>query len=300
MSTAATAPPATGATVETGKPPRPRRSGRNSPILWIGVVFVVLFSLFPFYWLVNISLRSGQDLSVASLYPPDPTLKSYGDIFRNDDFVAGLRNSVIVATSTTALSLLVGSFAAYALARLRFKRKFLILALILSVTTFPPIAIALPIFQLWTDIGLNNTLIGLIIPYLTFALPLTTYILTSFFREIPRDLEEAALVDGATRFQAFRKVIVPLAAPGMATAGILTFIFAWNEYLLAITLTTTNAARTVPAAVGNFNDTAAGGYAQPIGLIAAASVIISIPLIVLVLMFQKRIVQGLTAGAVKG
>jgi multiple sugar transport system permease protein len=279
---------------------RRRRQRETSPVLWIGVVFVVLFCLFPFYWLVNISLRSGQDLGVASLYPPNPTLKSYGDVFRNDDFLAGLRNSVIVASVTTALSVLVGSFAAYALARLRFRGKFTLLALILSVTTFPPIAIALPIFQLWTKLGLNNTLIGLIIPYLTFALPLTTYILTSFFREIPRDLEEAALVDGATRFQAFRKVVVPLAAPGMATAGILTFIFAWNEYLLAITLTTSNAARTVPAAIGNFNDTAGGGYAQPIGLIAAASVIISIPLIVLVLAFQKKIVAGLTAGAVKG
>ncbi|WP_210495354.1 carbohydrate ABC transporter permease [Patulibacter sp. SYSU D01012] len=298
MSTIAPAQPSNAA-VERDRAPR-RRKRQHSPVLWIGVVFVVLFCLFPFYWLVQISLRHGQDLGVAKLYPPNPTLQSYKDVFANDDFVAGLRNSVIVSTVTTLLSVLVGSFAAYALARLRFRGKFTILALILSVTTFPPIAIALPIFQLWTDIGLNNTLIGLVIPYLTFALPLTTYILTSFFREIPRDLEEAAMVDGATRFQAFRKVVVPLAAPGMATAGILTFIFAWNEYLLAITLTTTKAARTVPAAIGNFNDTAAGGYAQPIGLIAAASVIISIPLIVLVLAFQKRIVAGLTAGAVKG
>jgi multiple sugar transport system permease protein len=299
MSTAAPARP-TMAEQPVAASRRRRRKRETSPVLWIGVVFVVLFCLFPFYWLVNISLRSGQDLSVASLYPPHPTLRSYGDVFANDDFLAGLRNSVIVASVTTALSVLVGSFAAYALARLRFRGKFTILALILSVTTFPPIAIALPIFQLWTRLGLNNTLIGLIIPYLTFALPLTTYILTSFFREIPRDLEEAALVDGATRFQAFRKVVVPLAAPGMATAGILTFIFAWNEYLLAITLTTSKAARTVPAAIGNFNDTAGGGYAQPIGLIAAASVIISIPLILLVLAFQKKIVAGLTAGAVKG
>lgn len=299
MSTVAPARPASPETVARTTKKR-RKQGETSPILWIGVVFVVLFCLFPFYWLVQISLRPSADIGVAKLYPPNPTLSNYGDVFRNDDFVAGLRNSAIVATVTTLLSVVVGSFAAYALARLRFRGKFTILALILSVTTFPPIAIALPIFQLWTDLGLNNTLVGLIIPYLTFALPLTTYILTSFFREIPRDLEEAALVDGATRFQAFRKVVVPLAAPGMATAGILTFIFAWNEYLLAITLTTSKAARTVPAAIGNFNDTAGGGYAQPVGLIAAASVLISIPLIVLVLAFQKRIVAGLTAGAVKG
>jgi multiple sugar transport system permease protein len=298
MSTVAPAAPASPEVAE--RSPKKRKGQGTSPVLWIGVVFVVLFCLFPFYWLVQISLRPSADIGVAKLFPPNPTLSNYSDVFKNDDFVAGLRNSAIVATVTTLLSVLVGSFAAYALARLRFRGKFTILALILSVTTFPPIAIALPIFQLWTDLGLNNTLIGLIIPYLTFALPLTTYILTSFFREIPRDLEEAALVDGATRFQAFRKVVVPLAAPGMATAGILTFIFAWNEYLLAITLTTSKAARTVPAAIGNFNDTAGGGYAQPVGLIAAASVLISIPLIVLVLAFQKRIVAGLTAGAVKG
>ena len=277
---------------------RPRKKRTTSPILWIGVVFVVLFCLFPFYWLVQISLRPSQDIGVARLYPPNPTLSNYSDVFANDDFVAGLRNSAIVATVTTLLSVLVGSFAAYALARLRFRGKFTILALILSVTTFPPIAIALPIFQLWTDIGLNNTLIGLIIPYLTFALPLTTYILTSFFREIPRDLEEAALVDGATRFQAFRKVVVPLAAPGMATAGILTFIFAWNEFLFAITLTSSTNARTVPAAIAFF--TGSTQFEQPLGTISAASVVISIPLIILVLAFQKRIVAGLTAGAVKG
>jgi multiple sugar transport system permease protein len=177
-------------------------------------------------------------------------------------------------------------------------RRSLLLGLVLSITTFPPIAIATPVFKLWTDIGLFNTLPGLIIPYLTFALPLAIYILVSFFKEIPKDLEEAALVDGATRFQAFRKVVIPLAAPGLATAGILTFISAWNEFLFAVTLTSTPKARTVPAAIAFF--TGSTEFEEPLGTIAAASVVISIPLIFLVLFFQKRIVAGLTAGAVKG
>ena len=209
-----------------------------------------------------------------------------------------MRNSAIVSLVTTILSLVVGAFCAYALARLKIKAKFLILAVILSITTFPQITIAAPIFKLWRDVGLFNTLIGLIIPYLTFSLPLAIYILVSFFREIPRDLEEAALVDGATNFEAFRKVVVPLAAPGLATAGILTFIATWNEFLLAITLTSNSDARTVPAAIAFF--TGSTQFEQPLGTISAASVVISVPLIIAVLLFQKRIVAGLTAGAVKG
>jgi multiple sugar transport system permease protein len=274
------------------KPP-----GAN-PLLWVAVAAIVVFCLFPFYWLINTSLKSGPDLSSAKLVPPHPTLANYRSVLRNGDFQLALRNSAIVSLSTTALALAIGSFAAYALARLRFRRKFLIMAIILSITTFPLIAIAAPLFKLWTDVGMYNTLPGLIIPYLTFALPLAIYILVSFFREIPRDLEEAALVDGATHFQAFRKVVLPLAAPGLATAGILTFIFAWNEFLLAITLTSSPNARTVPVAIAFF--TGSTQFEQPLGTISAASVIISIPLILLVLLFQKRIVAGLTAGAVKG
>ena len=264
--------------------------------LWIVVAGIVLFCLFPFYWMLNISLKSGPDLSSADLLPPNPTLKNYESIFKDSNFTNGLRNSAIVALTTTFLSVVFGSFAAYTLARLKVPKKFWILALILSVSTFPGISIAAPLFKLWTDIGLYNTLIGLIIPNLAFALPLTIYILTSFFREIPKDLEEAALVDGATRFQAFYKVVVPLAAPGMATAAILVFIGAWNEFLFAITLTSTPQARTVPAAIAFF--TGATTFEIPIGTITAASVVISIPLIVMVLLFQKRIVAGLTAGAV--
>lgn len=275
---------------------KPKRSW--AWLQWVAVAAVMLFCLFPFYWLINTSLKTGPDLSGSALLPPNPTLANYKSIFKNPDFTHALRNSAIVSLTTTFLALLVGSFCAYAIARLKFRRKFWLLALILSITTFPGIAIAAPLFKLWTDIGIYNTLPGLIIPYLTFALPLAIYILVSFFKEIPKDLEEAALVDGATHFQAFYKVVVPLAAPGLATAGILTFIFAWNEFLLAITLTSSSTARTVPAAIAFF--TGSTQFEQPLGTISAASVVISIPLIMLVLLFQKRIVAGLTAGAVKG
>jgi multiple sugar transport system permease protein len=276
-----------------------RVTGQGTPWwMWLAVFAIVVFCLFPFYWLVNTSLKTGADLSTSALLPPSPTLDNYDAIFADANFTIALKNSAIVALVTTALSLIVGSFCAYALARLKLKRKFLILAIVLSISTFPQIAIAAPIFKLWRDVGLYNTIPGLVIPYLTFALPLTIYILTSFFKEIPKDLEEAALVDGATNFEAFRKVVVPLAAPGLATAGILTFIAAWNEFLLAITLTSSTNARTVPAAIAFF--TGATQFEQPLGTISAASVVISIPLILLVLFFQKRIVAGLTAGAVKG
>jgi len=266
--------------------------------MWIAVAAIVVFCLFPFYWLINISLKTGPALSTSDLWPPNPTLANYKSIFHNDDFIRALGNSVIISVVTTTLAITVGSFCAYALARLRFKGKFWILALVLSITTFPAIAIAAPLFRLWSDIGIFNTLIGLIIPNLTFALPLTIYILVSFFKEIPKDLEEAALVDGATHFMAFRKVVVPLAAPGLATAAILCFIAVWNEFLLAITLTSSPAARPVPAAIAFF--TGSTQFEIPYGTITAASVTISIPLIIMVLLFQKRIVAGLTAGAVKG
>ena len=272
--------------------------------LWVAVAAIVLFCLTPFYWLVNISLKTGPDLSGNDLIPPNPSLQNYESIFQNDDFTRALLNSAIVSLTVTVLALIFGSFCAYALARLRLRGKFFILAAVLTITTFPQIAIAAPIFRLWTNPPFDwmpelfNTRTGLIIPYITFALPLAIYILVSFFKEIPKDLEEAALVDGATNFQAFYKVVVPLAAPGLATAGILTFIFAWNEFLLAVTLTSSPSARTVPAAIAFF--TGSTQFEVPLGTISAASVVISVPLILMVLLFQKRIVAGLTAGAVKG
>ena len=265
----------------------------------MAVAAIVIFCLAPFYWLVNVSLKTGPDLSGSAIVPPNPTLDNYKSVFQDDDFVHALLNSAIVSLTTTLLALMVGSFCAYALARLRFP-------------------LQVPRCWRWCcrsrrsrrsrsrprssscgpTSGCFNTLPGLIIPYLTFALPLAIYILVSFFKEIPKDLEEAALVDGATRFQAFYKIVIPLAAPGLATAGILTFIAAWNEFLFAVTLTSTPKARTVPAAIAFF--TGSTEFEEPLGTISAASVVISIPLIFLVLFFQKRIVAGLTAGAVKG
>lgn len=275
-----------------------RRIEPKQIVLWLAVVAIVVFCLFPFYWLINTSLKSGADLSGAALLPPNPTLDNYTSIFEDDDFTMALRNSAIIAGSVTALSLVIGSFAGYALARLHLPFKFLILAIVLSISTFPPIAIAAPVFELWTDIGLYNTYLGLILPSLAFGLPLTVYILASFFRDIPRELEEAALVDGATRFQAFRKIVVPLGAPGVVTAGLLVFIFVWNEFLFAITLTSTPERRPVPAAIAFF--TGSQQFEIPLGTISAASVVVTVPLIILVLIFQRRIVAGLTAGAVKG
>jgi multiple sugar transport system permease protein len=276
----------------------PRRKWIRPLFLWIAVALICIFCLMPFYWLINVSLKTGQDLSSADLLPPSPSLDNYKSIFENDDFVSALKNSTIITAITTFLALLFGSFAAYALARLRFRFKFLVLAIVLSISTFPPIAIAAPIFKLWTDVGLYNTYTGLIIPYLTFALPLAIYILASFFKEIPKELEEAALVDGATHFQAFRKVVLPLAAPGLVTAGLLTAFFVWNEFLLAVTLTSSPDAFTVPVSVANF--TGSTEFEVPLGTISAASVVITVPLVALVIIFQKRIVAGMTAGAVKG
>ncbi|MEA2399649.1 MAG: trehalose/maltose transport system permease protein [Thermoleophilaceae bacterium] len=275
-----------------------RRERRRAILLWVAVVAIMGFCLFPFYWLINTSLKTGQDLSSAKIFPPSPSFDNYKSIFEDSNFTTALRNSVIVSAITTALALVIGSFAGYALARLRFRGKFIMLAIILSITTFPPIAIAAPLFKFWTDLGIYDTLLGLVPPFLAFTLPLTIYVLASFFKEIPKDLSEAALVDGATHFQAFRKVVMPLAAPGLVTAGLLSFIWAWNEFLLAITLTSSPSARPVPPALAFF--TGSQKFEVPLGTITAATVVVTVPLVVLVLVFQKRIVAGLTAGAVKG
>ena len=277
---------------------RTRGRAQLHPVVWVFVIAVMGFSLIPFYWLVNTSLKKGVSLSQGELFPSQPTFENYVAVFQNAEFLLALRNSVIIAVVTTTVALVLASFAAYALARLKMRRKALILTLILSVTTFPAIAIAAPLFSIWREIGLYDTLLGLIIPKLTFALPLAIYTLTSFFKEIPRELEESAYMDGATPFTAFRKVILPLAVPGLATTAILVFISVWNEFLLAVTLTTSPEARPVPVAIAFFSGTSE--FDQPLGTISAASVIITVPLVVLVLLCQKRIVSGMTAGAVKG
>ncbi|TQJ41186.1 carbohydrate ABC transporter membrane protein 2 (CUT1 family) [Arthrobacter sp. SLBN-112] len=287
------------ASAEAASATRPRRSRtRLHPLVWVFVIVVMGFSLVPFYWLVSTSLKKGASLGKGEMFPSEPTVDNYLAVFGNGDFLLAMRNSVIIAVVTTVIALLFASFAAYALARLKMRRKALILTLILSVTTFPAIAIAAPLFAIWREIGLYDTLVGLIIPKLTFALPLAIYTLTSFFRDIPRELEESAYVDGATPFQAFRRVILPLAVPGLATTAILVFISVWNEFLLAVTLTSSPAARPVPVAIAFFNGMSE--FDVPLGRISAASVIVTIPLVVLVLICQKRIVAGMTAGAVKG
>jgi multiple sugar transport system permease protein len=196
------------------------------------------------------------------------------------------------------VAIILASFTAYAIARLEFPGKRLILALALAIAMFPPISTVGPLFDMWRALGIYDTYLGLIIPYLTFSLPLAVYVLVAFFREIPWDLEQAAQVDGATPWQAFRKVILPLAAPGVFTAAILVFIFCWNDFVYAISLTSSDSSRTVPAALAFF--TGESTFTEPTGSIAAAAIVVTIPIIVFVLVFQRRIVSGLTAGAVKG
>jgi multiple sugar transport system permease protein len=264
----------------------------------LAVAATVAFCLFPVYWLVNTSFKTGVDLRSADLVPSDPTIGNYAEVLGDGQFQRALLNSVIVSAATTLLALLLGAGSAYALARLRFRGKLVIGIVILSITTFPGIAISAPLFTLWIDLGLYDTLWGLIAANLTFALPLAVFVLAAFLAEIPAEVEEAALVDGASRVRILRSIVLPLAAPGLATAAILIFINVWNEFLFAITLTSSPDARTVPAAIAFF--TGATEYEQPLGTISAASVLISVPLVAIVLVFQRRIVNGLTAGAVKG
>jgi multiple sugar transport system permease protein len=271
--------------------------------LWsIAIVLVVIFALIPVLWLISISLKPPEALTDQSFIPKSVSFDNYKSLFEGgiDDspFIKPLINSILIALITTAIAIVLASFCAYAIARLEFPGKRLILAGALAIAMFPPISTVGPLFDMWRALGLYDTYPGLIIPYLTFSLPLAIYVLVAFFREIPWELEQAAQVDGATPFQAFTKVIVPLAAPGVFTAAILVFIFCWNDFLFAISLTSSDASRTVPAALAFF--TGESSFTAPTGSIAAAAVVVTVPIIVFVLFFQRRIVAGLTAGAVKG
>ncbi len=273
--------------------------GNRERALWtVGTVAIVVYALTPVAWIVSLSLKSTASLTDGRFIPSEVTFDNYSSIFQSGFFTASLRNSIGIALLATALSVSLATLAAYAIARLRFPGKTVILSAALAVAMFPPISIVGPLFNMWRSIGLYDTWPGLIIPYLTFTLPLAIWVLAAFFREIPWDLEKAAQVDGATAFQAFRRVIVPLAAPGVFTAAILVFIFAWNDFLFAISLTSTDSARTVPASLAFFTGTSQ--FEEPTGSIAAAAVVVTIPIIVMVLIFQRRIVAGLTSGAVKG
>jgi multiple sugar transport system permease protein len=279
-----------------------RHTGRDYALWTIAIALVVIFALIPVLWLISISLKPPEALTDQRFIPADVSFENYKSLFEGgiDDspFIKPLINSIGIALITTVISIVLASFCAYAIARLEFPGKRLILAGALAIAMFPPISTVGPLFDMWRTLGLYDTWLGLIIPYLTFSLPLAIYVLVAFFREIPWELEQAAQVDGATPFQAFTKVIVPLAAPGVFTAAILVFIFCWNDFLFAISLTSSDASRTVPAALAFF--TGESAFTAPTGSIAAAAVVVTIPIIIFVLFFQRRIVAGLTAGAVKG
>jgi multiple sugar transport system permease protein len=268
-------------------------------VLWsIAILVVLLYALIPVVWIAALSLKPPDQVADGRFIPSEFTLDNYDSVFSADTFNAALVNSIGIAAIATLVSIVLAAMAAYATSRLEFTGKGLILSGSLAVAMFPAISIVGSLFDMWRAIGLFDTWLGLIIPYMTFTLPLAIYTLSAFFREIPWELEQAAAVDGATPMQAFRKVIVPLAAPGVFTAAILVFIFAWNDFIFANTLTSTDNARTVPAALAFF--TGGSQFEEPTGAITAASVVVTIPIIIMVLIFQRRIVAGLTAGAVKG
>ena len=270
--------------------------------LWlIGGLGIVIYALFPVAWIVSLSLKAPADLANGQFLPTVFTWENYALILTggaSDLFLPALRNSFGICLIATAISCVLAMFAAYAIARLDFPGKRLILSTALGVAIFPVISIVTPLFNLWRQIGLYDTWPGLIIPYLSLTLPISIWTLSAFFREIPWEMEQAAQVDGATTWQAFRKVIVPLAAPGVFTTAIIAFFIAWNDFVYGISLTSTGASRPVPAALGLFSG--ASQFEDPNGPIAAAAVIVTIPVVILVLIFQRRIVAGLTNGAVKG
>lgn len=261
------------------------------------LVLVLLYCSGPFLWQFITSIKPEPELvRIPPVLPSSATAGYYISIFKGHPFPRIIINSAIVAASTTILSIIIGSLAGFGLAKLRIRYKALILGFVLSVSMFPPIATVSPLYIIIRALGLRDTWLALIITYTTFSLPLSIWILTNFFKEIPDELYRAARVDGCSPFQAFYKIMLPLSAPGLFATAILVFIFSWNEFLFALTFTSTTASRTIPVGIALFP----GLHEVPWGDIAAASVIVTIPLIILVFVFQKRIIEGLTAGAVKG
>ena len=278
---------------------RAERKGARRAGAWVTVdAMVLVYALMPVLWILSLSLKPTSTVKDGKLIPSSLTFDNYRGIFRGNFFSSALINSVGIGVTTTVIAVLIGAMAAYAVARLEFPGKRLLIGVVLLISMFPAISLVTPLFNIERRIGLFDTWPGLIIPYITFALPLAIYTLSAFFREIPWDLEKAAKMDGATPAQAFRKVIAPLAAPGIVTTAILVFIFAWNDLLLALSLTATDAAITAPVAIANF--TGSSQFEEPTGSIAAGAMVITVPIIVFVLVFQRRIVAGLTSGAVKG
>ena len=276
-----------------------KRMGARRAAGWVTVdAMVLMYALLPVLWILSLSLKPTATVKDGKLIPSSLTFDNYRGIFRGNFFSSALINSVGIGLTTTVIAVVIGAMAAYAVARLEFPGKRVLIGAVLLISMFPAISLVTPLFNIERRIGLFDTWPGLIIPYITFALPLAIYTLSAFFGEIPWDLEKAAKMDGATPAQAFRKVIAPLAAPGIVTTAILVFIFAWNDLLLALSLTATKAAITAPVAIANF--TGSSEFEEPTGSIAAGAMVITVPIIVFVLVFQRRIVAGLTSGAVKG
>jgi multiple sugar transport system permease protein len=267
---------------------------------WVGFVLILVWCLLPVAWIISLSLKPVTETTTGSpqFLPKSATLQNYKDVLQNSDFLHALINSFGIALISTFLAVIFATLAAYAIARLEFRGKRVVLSIALAIAMFPVVSLVGPLFDMWTTFHLFNTWPGLIIPYMSFTLPLAIWTLSAFFREIPWEMEQAAQVDGATSWQAFRKVIVPLAAPGVFTAAILTFFFAWNEFVLSISLTSTTAARTVPAQMSFF--VGSDPFNPPYSQLATAAVVVTVPVIIIVLLFQRKIVAGLTAGAVKG
>lgn len=265
---------------------------------YVLVVAIVLFSVFPFYYAILTSLKTGTDLFRIDYLPRSFSLQNYAGVFSSGVFMRNVLNSVIVATSVVVISLFLAVTAAYALSRIHFRGRTLLLLTILAVSMFPQIAVLAGLFEMVRAAGIYNSLLSLIFAYMIFTLPFTVWVLTTFMRELPVEIEEAAIVDGASPFTIVTRVFLPLMWPAMVTTGLLAFIAAWNEFLFALTFVSNNEQRTVPVAIALLSG--ASDQEIPWGTIMAASVIVTVPLIALVLVFQRKIIAGLTAGGVKG
>jgi trehalose/maltose transport system permease protein len=262
------------------------------------VIVIIVFNLFPFFWALLSSFRPSNELFSTKLIPNALTLDHYVEVFKDQRFVQSLINSVIVAGLTVLIALGLGSVCAYALGRLPFRFKGPVLYLVLTMTMFPQIAILSGLFVMLRTLDMFNTRQGLVLTYLIFTMPFTIWVMTQYFRSLPKELEEAAYVDGASPLKVFWDILLPLTMPGLVSTGLLAFIAAWNEFLFALTFTITDNMKTVPVVISQF--TGASSFEQPWGAIMAASMVVTIPLVILVMIFQYRIVEGLTAGAVKG
>jgi len=281
-------------------PPRPSVFARmRGARVYVGVLIILVWGLGPFYWMAVVALRDPDYTFDNTPWPTHVTLENFRNAFetsKGNDFPRALVNSMIIGGTTTAIAVVLGVFAAYALARIPFRGKVLVIGLVLGASMFPVVSLVTPLFQLFTDVGWIGEYQAMIIPNISFVLPLTVYTLTSFFAELPWELEEAARIDGASRFQAFRLVLLPLAAPALFTTAILAFIAAVNEYLLA-SLLSKDATEPVTVAIARFSGN--DPHVVPYAAIMAAGTIVTVPLVIMVLLFQRRIISGLTAGGVK-